>query len=99
MEGGGREGTAKGGGERLYIFPSVASSHKRVLLIPGVLSTYLRDEIKTLCELYKTSPAKRSTCFHVLLPVLQSPIKFALKKRLKVEIQTQAPPINPVLFL
>lgn len=41
-----------GGGEFFSIFPSVASSHKRVILIPGVLSTYLRDEIKTLCELY-----------------------------------------------
>lgn len=35
-----------------WYFPSMATSHKRVLLIPGVLSTYLWDEIKTLCELY-----------------------------------------------
>lgn len=34
------------------IFPSVANSHKKVLLIPGVLSAYLWDEIKALCEVY-----------------------------------------------
>ena len=49
----GRKEVAEGGREGFFsIFPSVASSHKRVLLIPGVLSTYLWDEMKTLCELY-----------------------------------------------
>jgi len=48
-----RKEVAQIGRDRIFsIFPSVASSHKRVLLIPGVRSTYLRDEIKTLCELY-----------------------------------------------
>lgn len=54
-EGGRQEGGGwRWEGETFFfsIFPSVVSSHKRVPLIPGVLSTYLRDEIKTLCELY-----------------------------------------------
>lgn len=52
-EEGSRKEVTEGGREGFFsIFPSVASSHKRVPLIPGVLSAYLWDEIKTLCELY-----------------------------------------------
>lgn len=59
-------------------FPSVASSHKRVLLIPGVPSAYLWDEIKTLCELYQIRPAK---CFY---QHCKAPLGFALKRWLVI---------------
>lgn len=65
----GRKEVAEGGKGEIFfpIFPSVASSHTRVLLIPGVLSAYLWDESKPSVNYIKYSlpnSSLTSICFY-----------------------------------